>query len=140
MSDLSIEDRIAIGDCIHHFYALVDGGKASRTVELFTPDATLTFGLGSPKPGKIEGPAIAEAMAAREAQTSAFTRHAISNLRFLKTDGGIDVQYLLTLYRSDDESRVSTPAFVADVDERWMLTGPIWQIAARTILPAFFRQ
>ncbi len=58
--------RLSVMDGIHHFFDLVDTGRASATVALFHPDATLTFGPGSPQPGTIAGPSIKSAMEARE--------------------------------------------------------------------------
>lgn len=136
----TIEDRLAITDGVNRFFRLVDTGHAAQTAALFTRDATLTFGPGSPNPGTISGEAIAAAMKAREAQTSAFTRHAVTNVAVTGSDGpDAQVSYLLTLYRSDDETRSSVPAFVADVEETWAREDGEWRIAARTILPAFAR-
>jgi hypothetical protein len=131
--------RQDIADRIHLFYDLVDGGKAASTADIFTEDARLTFGPGSPKPGTIEGPAIRDAMAARELQTSAFTRHMVSNLMFSPAaDDAVSATYLLLLFRSDDETRNSMPAFVADVAETWALGGE-WKLVERVISPAFAR-
>jgi ketosteroid isomerase-like protein len=138
---ISVENRLAISDAIHTFFHLVDSGHAAQTVKLFAPDAKLTFGPGSPQPGTIEGDSIAAAMIAREALKTAFTRHLVSNIIF-DADAAMDeptVTYLLTLFRSDDDTRSSVPAFVADVAETWRCADGRWQIAERTILPAFFR-
>ena len=139
MGELALEQRAVIADAIHRFYDLVDKGQASRTSQLFTEDARLTFGPGSPKAGTIQGAAIRDAMIAREAQTTAFTRHAVSNVIFARAERDVAVRYLLTLYRSDDETRSSVPAFVADVEERWTEAAGRWLIAERLILPAFAR-
>lgn len=137
---VTTEIRQAITDGIHLFFNLVDHGKAASTVSLFTDDASLTFGPGSPKPGTIVGPAIREAMAAREQQTSAFTRHVVTNIIFAPAnDGSVSANYILTLFRSDDETRSSVPAFVADVAETWVANGPDWKLAQRTISPTFAR-
>jgi SnoaL-like domain len=132
--------RTAISDLIHEFYGLVDTGHASQTADLFLPDASLTFGPGSPQPGTVHGPAIRDAMNAREKVTSAFTRHLVTNLRFSR--GGVEEissEYLLVLFRSDDDSRSSIPAFVADVKEHWQNTADGWKIKSRVVMPAFFR-
>ena len=136
---VSLEDRTAIGDGVHRFFRLVDSGKASLTASLFTDDAELTFGPGSPSPGTIRGADIARAMIAREAQTTAFTRHIVSNLAFETEAAGIRATYILTLYRSDDDTRQALPAFVADVDELWVSKDAQWRMASRLILPAFSR-
>jgi ketosteroid isomerase-like protein len=139
MPIVSLDDRTAVADSIHAFYRLVDSGQASRTTDLFTDDARLTFGPGSPQPGTIMGPAIRDAMIAREALKSAFTRHAVTNIRFGSTGSDVAADYMLTLYRSDDETRSSVPAFVADVAEVWRRTGEKWRMSERTILPTFTR-
>jgi ketosteroid isomerase-like protein len=139
MPIVSLDDRTAVADSIYAFYHLVDSGQASRTADLFTEDAQLTFGPGSPQPGTIVGPAIRDAMSAREAVKSAFTRHVVTNIRFVPTGGDVAADYVLTLYRSDDETRSSVPAFVADVAEVWRLTGENWRMTGRTVLPTFTR-
>jgi hypothetical protein len=136
---VSLADRAAIADAIHAFYHLVDHGQASHTAELFTADASLTFGPGSPQPGTIAGAAIRDAMAAREALTSAFTRHIVTNIVFAPDARGVAANYLLTLYRSDDHSRSSVAAFVADVAETWTFGSGHWQMCLRSISPAFMR-
>jgi hypothetical protein len=136
---ISIEDRLAISDGIHMFFHLVDSGRASATAKLFTADAKLTFGPGSPQPGTIEGDSIAAAMTAREALKTAFTRHVVSNIMFDDEAHTPKVHYLLTLFRSDDETRSSVPAFVADVSEIWWHGEGRWLIGERTIQPAFMR-
>jgi hypothetical protein len=139
-TSVTIDVRQAIADGIHLFFNLVDHGKAGQTADLFTDDARLTFGPGSPKPGMIEGPAIREAMAAREQQTGAFTRHVVTNIIFAQaSNSAVSVTYILTLFRSDDETRNSLPAFVADVAETWVPCGPDWKLAERTISPTFSR-
>jgi len=139
MPPVSIEDRTAISDAIHAFFHLVDTGRASETADLFAEDARLTFGPGSPQPGTIEGSAIRAAMIAREALTSAFTRHAVTNIRFEAGGSDVSAGYLLTLYRSDDDTRGSVPAFVADVAEVWREDGSGWRMRERIITPAFVR-
>jgi hypothetical protein len=137
---VSPDVRQSIADGIHLFFNLVDHGKAGSTAVLFTETAKLTFGPGSPNPGTIEGSAIRDAMAARERQTSAFTRHVVTNMIFASTDGDVvSVTYILTLFRSDDESRSAVPAFVADVAETWVSGGQDWKLAERTISPTFAR-
>jgi len=140
MNSVSNDTRLAIADCIHLFFYQVDHGQASRTAALFTADASLTFGPGSPTPGTITGDAITAAMAAREKQTSAFTRHVVSNIMFdTEAFDDVGVRYLLVLFRSDDDSRDSKPAFVADVRERWSQQEGSWKIAERVVSPAFIR-
>jgi hypothetical protein len=136
-SQVAIEDRAAIADMIHLFFRLVDQGRASETAALFAPSARLTFAAGSPKPGTIEGDAIAGAMAAREQQVDVTTRHVISNvITSMRSDGSVDVNYLLTLYRSERVGE-QCAITVADIDERVVRHGESWRIAERTIMPVF---
>jgi len=136
---ITIESRHAITDVIHLFYHLVDSGHASQTARLFAPQAKLTFGPGSPQPGTITGDRIRVAMTEREALKAAFTRHVVSNIMFGDGAEAPTIRYLLTLFRSDDETRSSIPAFVADVIEIWQHGDDCWQIAERTIMPTFAR-
>lgn len=130
--------RVAISDAIHLYYHLVDSGHASQVARLFAPGGSLTFGHGSPKPGTIEGDAIRDAMRAREAQTSAFTRHAVTNIVLTGIDAdSVSARHMLILFRSDDASRSTLPTFVADVEDRWVRSGDGWAISERTILPSF---
>jgi hypothetical protein len=137
---LSAEDRFSVVDIIHQFYLLVDSGRAGETAALFTADAALTFGPGSPKPGTISGGAIAGAMRDRQSLTNVTTRHIISNIVLNSSDKTrISAHYLMTLFRADSGPRTTLPAFVADVDEIFLQTPDGWKIAERTITPVFFR-
>jgi len=130
--------RLLVTDGIYRFFDLVDNGRASATASLFHPDATLTFGPGSPQPGTISGADIRSAMEARENQRSAFTRHFIGNVIFDRiATSEAEVRYQLILFRSDDETRLAVPAFVADVGEKWILHDGEFKIMSRTILPTF---
>ncbi len=139
-SVLSAEDRLAITDVVHRFCWLVDHGRAAEIGALFTADARLTFGPGTPNPGTIEGPAIAAMMAARQTQTHITTRHIMTNLAFAPTaDGKVAVHSILTFYRSDDDSRDTRVAIVADIDEVYAKVDGGWLIAERTVTPIFSR-
>lgn len=132
------EERDAAFATVLRFFHLVDHGRAGETAALFTVDAVLTFGAGSPQPGSIVGPAISVAMEARGRQTGVTTRHVISNMTAqAKPDGSIVVRSLLTLYRSDDETRDPAPRSIADVEDILVLTGDAWCIKARLIQPIF---
>ena len=136
--DVELASRMAIYDRIVLFFNLVDGGLASQTIELFAPEASIVFGPGSPKPGIVSGLALHEAMRARQAQATAFTRHLVSTFRFERLDGIVRVSYRLTLFRSDDETRDPGPSFVADVEDSWTRIGGEWLLQSREILPAFY--
>jgi hypothetical protein len=136
--EIEPSDRQGIVDVVLRYFWLVDHGRADETIPFFSSQATLTFGPGAPKPGTIEGPAIAAAMTARAKLTSATTRHVVSNI--LMHGHGvaeIDCSSLLTLYRSDDESRDSYPASVADIQDRFVRENGAWKILQRTISPVF---
>lgn len=138
--NVSIADRLAATDVVNRFFWLVDMGRAAETAALFTPDATLTFGPGAPKPGTIEGAAIGEAMKARQGQANVTTRHVLSNVAVAaRDDGALEIYTLLTLFRSEDESRNSHPASVADVQDVLVRDGDGWRIKERTITPIFNR-
>jgi 3-phenylpropionate/cinnamic acid dioxygenase small subunit len=77
-------------------------------------------------------------MQAREAQTSAFTRHAVTNIVLTGVDSNtISARHMLILFRSDDASRSTLPVFVADVIDQWVRHDGGWTIGERTILPSF---
>ena len=136
---IDLETRQQVVDSIHRFYALVDGGRAAITADLFTSDATMTFGPGSPQPGTIEGPAIRASMEARQ-KLPAFTRHSVSNIALEGEAGGaVAARYLLILFRSDDDSRSSHPAVVADVEESWVAGDGVWKMSKRVVTPTFSR-
>jgi hypothetical protein len=138
-TSLSVDDRLAIMELIHRFFWLVDHGRADETAGLFTKTARLTFGPGAPKPGTIEGPQIASAMATRAQQVEVTTRHALSNIRLTpRADGSVGAYSLLTLFRSDSAARDSYPASVADIEEIFVRDEGGWFIQERTILPIFF--
>ncbi len=137
---VQLADRFAATDVVYRFFRLVDDGRAAETAALFTPDATLTFGPGAPKPGTTQGKDIPAAMAARQAMTHVTTRHVLSNLSVEGgADGVLTIRSLLTLFRSDDDSRDSYPASVADIEDVLVRVGNGWKIAARIITPVFNR-
>jgi hypothetical protein len=138
---LSAEDQFSLLDLIHQFYRLVDSGRASETAGFFSADGSLTFGVGSPKPGTIRGAEIALAMRDRERLADVTTRHVISNVVFAQeSDGKISAHYLMTLFRADTGPRTTVPAFVADIDEMFVRTNDGFRISARTVTPVFSRQ
>lgn len=137
---LSSDDRQAITDIIHRFFWLVDHGRAGETADLFAGDARITFGPGTPNPGTIEGAAIRAAMTARATHTHVTTRHVLSNIALSPNpNGSVSAYSLLTLFRSDDETRDSAPASVADIDEIYVRNGAVWRIQERIIMPIFNR-
>jgi hypothetical protein len=138
--ELALTDRLAITDLMHRFYRLVDQGRAGETAVMFTETARLTVGPGAPKPGTTEGPAIAALMAARGRQVDVTTRHVLSNIVLSRRPDGMVAGYsLLTLFRSETDSRDSQPASVADVDEVFVRDIGGWRIQERTISPIFSR-
>lgn len=132
--------RRAAKDLVLLYFWLVDQGRAGETAVMFAPDSSLTFGPGAPNPGTISGDAIALAMAARGKQTHVTTRHILSNFIYNgQADGSVRVDYLLTLYRSDDENRDTYPASVADMVDILVPDDTQWLIKARTVSPVFNR-
>jgi hypothetical protein len=136
------EDALAIAANIVEFAYLVDHGRATECERLFADDAKLTFGPGSPKPGTLDGiEAIKGFLAFRQAQTQVTTRHVMTNFRFmLADDGRISAYSLLTLFRSEDESRQPNVTFVADIDEIYSRQEDgKWRVQERLITPVFSR-
>ena len=140
MRQIAFEDRISIIDIIHVYFWLVDHGRADEVSLYFAETGRLTFGPGAPKPGTLEGAAIAVAMVARSKQSEVTTRHALSNIALTATsDTTIEAYSLLTLYRSGDATRDTYPASVADIEDIFVRTDKGWRILERRILPVFNR-
>ena len=139
---ISAADFLAISSCSAEFGYLVDHGRAAECVELFTEDARLITGPGSPRPGTLNGIASIRAfLVARQAQTHVTTRHVATNFRVEAT--GTDsatLTSLMTVYRSDDSDRRPSIAVLADVKEKLVrLPSGEWKIAERTSTPIFVR-
>ncbi len=124
------------------FGSLVDRGRSTDCAALFTDDAKMIFGPGSPKPGTLDGiEAIRAFLTARQALTSATTRHVATNFR-LVWEGGptASLASLLTVFRSDDETRQPLVSVVADVEERFVRSEDgSWHIQERLTTPIFTR-
>lgn len=117
---------------------LIDHGRAAEVAAFFAPDGALTFGPGAPRPGTIAGPAIAQAMQARQDDTAATSRHVLSN--FLvepQDDGRVVVRSLMTLFRTATDDFAPTVRSVADLVDTFALQGTDWRIVDRQILPIF---
>ncbi|WP_197277036.1 nuclear transport factor 2 family protein [Sphingomonas profundi] len=135
---MSRQDHDAIEAVVLDFFRLVDMGRADETLALFTPDATVTFAPGSPKPGTIAGPDIAAAMTARAAQKEVTTRHVVTNFHIeRRSEGRTICSSLLTLYRTDAGRSKAFPPTIADVEDVMEQSDGRWRIAARTITPIF---
>ena len=71
--------------------------------------------------------------------THVTTRHLLSNIAMERNaDGSVAVTSLLTLFRSDDETRSPAPRTVADVEETVVHDRGEWRIARRLITPIFY--
>lgn len=137
--ELNADARQVITDSLLQFYHLVDMGRAAETVGLFTADATITFGTGAPKPGRICGNAIRTAMEARQAASHVKTRHQITNLQMeLRPDSSVMVSSTLTLFRSEEGSRYPHSQTIADITERVVFERGSWRIAERVVSPVFY--
>ena len=137
---LAQSDRQAIIDILHRYFWLIDHGHADQVAGCFTENARLTFGPGAPSPGTIEGRDIAAAMLARAKQVQVTTRHVLSNIALTVTgDSRVQAYSLLTLFRSENTTRDTYPAAVADIDDVLVRTDSGWLIQDRTISPIFNR-
>lgn len=132
------QDRNRIEQLLYRSFWLIDHGRAAECAALFAPDASLTFGPGAPQPGTIHGPAIATAMAARQAQVAVTSRHILSNIIVEdEGEGRATMRSLLTLFRTDTDDRRPIVKSVADIEDAVVKMGGEWKIAARTIQPIF---
>jgi ketosteroid isomerase-like protein len=136
----SPETALAISACIIEFAYLVDHGHATACETLFTEDAQLTFGPGTPKPGTLAGIAAIRAfLGAREAQAHVTTRHTMGNIRLHQRESGeVEAQSVLTLFRSETAVKPPTVTFIADIDELYTKQpSGEWRIKERLITPVF---
>ena len=83
--------------------------------------------------------AIRNFLTARQAQTHVTTRHLASNFRMKRLgDERVEVESLLTVFRSDDETRQPIVTVVADVLEVYFRgEDGAWWIEARLTTPIF---
>ena len=145
MSDqrtISPADALAISLVSADFGYLVDHGRATECAGLFTADAKLIFGPGSPKPGTLDGiEAIRAFLVARQAQTHVTTRHIATNFRMHQSAPDVtEVESLLQVFRSDDESRLPVIGSVSEVLETYSRShSGQWLIQQRTTTPIFVK-
>ncbi len=136
-------DLLAISTASAEFGRLVDLGRATECEALFHADARLIFGPGSPKPGTLAGlEAIRAFLTARQSQAHVTTRHVATNFRATPSaNGELSLESLLTVFRSDDETREPLVSIVADVAETFRLDpGGDWKILERLTTPVFLRK
>ena len=142
MTTAFVAELLTLSRISAEFGYLVDHGRAGECVQLFALDAKLIFAAGSPKPGTLEGvEAIRGFLIARQAQTHVTTRHQATNFR-MHWDGGSEatLDSLLTVFRSDDETRPPLVSVVADIHEVFIQSTPRdWLIRERRTIPVFIR-
>ena len=117
---------------------LIDHGRAAEVAALFAADGALTFGPGAPRAGTITGPAIAQAMQARQDDAAVTSRHVLSNFLVEPQPGGkVIVRSLLTLFRTADDEFSPTVRSVADIIDTFAADAAAWRIVDRRIMPVF---
>ena len=140
MTTAFVAELLTLSGMSAEFGHLVDHGRALEGAKLFAPDAQLIFAAGSPKPGMLEGiEAIRGFLIARQAQTDVTTRHQATNFR-MQWDGGAEatLDSLLTVFRSDNETRQPVVSVVADIHEVFtQSTRGEWFIRERRTTPVF---
>jgi hypothetical protein len=135
-------DALAIAAILVEYCYLVDHGRAAECPSLFAPNASLTFGAGTSKPITLAGiEAIRGFFENRQAQTHVTTRHIPSNFRMTaRTDGKIEVDSILSLYRSEDAAHEPIAPVIADVhDVLSRSQDGFWKIETRVIAPIFVK-
>lgn len=140
MTSSFVAELLTLSAMSAEFGYLVDHGRAIECADLFTADAQLIFGEGSPKPGTLDGlEAIRAFLSVRQAQMRVITRHLATNFR-LEWTGGPEarLESLLTVFRSDDATREPVVSVVADVQEVFTRhEGDTWRIQKRLTKPVF---
>ncbi len=140
MNPTSIAALVTLSAISSEFGYLVDHGRATECAELFTSDAKLVFGPGTPKPGTLEGlEAIRGFLTARQALTHVTTRHIATNFRLEYDDGATArLESLLTVFRSDNSSRHPIVSTVSDIREIFTRAeNDTWKIQERGTSPIF---
>lgn len=131
--------RTEITDTIHKYFWLVDHGRASKAIDLFTETASMTFGPGSARPGTISGPDLRKALTAQDSLVGTVMRHVVSNILFTGESGAqVTLSALLTLYKGSGDSRDTRPEFVADLEDSFVLKDR-WLIDRRVVTPIFVK-
>lgn len=134
---LGLETHQAIQEVIHRYFGLVDAGRFLEVSALFSANASLTFGPGTPKPGTLTGEEIVAFLEARARQADVVTRHVISNIRLIQhVDGSVSSNSVLTLYRSSSVTPL-IPGLIADVEDKFVQYDGRWLIEERAFLPVF---
>ena len=140
MTTAVVAELLTLSGISAEFGYLVDHGRAVECAQLFASEAKLIFAAGSPKPGTFEGiEAIRGFLIARQAQTHVTTRHQATNFR-MQWDGGSEatLDSLLTVFRSDDETRQPLVSVVVDIHEVFtQSTAGDWLIRERRTTPVF---
>ncbi|MCI2420025.1 nuclear transport factor 2 family protein [Saccharopolyspora sp. K220] len=122
--------RIACLEVITTFFQLVDGGHASRTVELLTTDAEMTIGDVT-----VKGEELAAAMRKRE--TDGIRRVHFSaepSFRLLGPDEA-ETETLLQLFHLGDEQKLGPAArALTHLKDRFVRGGDgVWRLSRRAV-------
>jgi hypothetical protein len=136
------DDATAVAAISAAFTYLLDHGRAAECSALFTRNAKMTFGPGTPKPGTLDGiDAINGFLVARQGQTNVTTRHVVTNFRFtVAGEARVSAYSLLTLYRSQDATSPPNVSIVADINEIYVRQPDgKWLIEDRLVTPIFVR-
>jgi hypothetical protein len=122
--------QLACSDVIARFFKLVDGGQASKTMDLFTHDAVMKMGDIS-----LSGDALRAAMAGRE--TDGVRRvHVASPSSFrLTADGSAEAETLLQLFvLGEDQANGPKSRALTRLNDRFVRGDDhVWRLAERVV-------
>jgi hypothetical protein len=124
--------QAACMDLLHSSFAVIDFGKATKSVPLYARGASSVIG------GKVSPyETIRERYAAREADKARRTRHLVTNFAFRLTDENTAWSIsLVTIFLEDDSGKPGiTPLTVADCGDQYTHTNDGWRIAFRYLQP-----
>ena len=119
-------------DLLHSSFAVIDFGKATKSVPLYAAGASSVID------GKVNPySTIKERYAAREADKARRTRHLVTNFAFRLTheNTGWSIS-LVTIFLEDETKKPGiTPLTVADCGDQYTRTPEGWRIAFRYLQP-----
>lgn len=132
---IEAQDAEAIRALIVEFHHLVDRGRASEAAWLFTPEAQMIFGPGTPNPGTIDGIGAITAWLEARQQAPIVTRHLLGPTRFEpRADGSVATATLVTLFKAPSDTP-NVPAALADLEEVFVRTADGWRQQVREVRP-----
>jgi hypothetical protein len=130
MTNLSIEDRLAINDLLIRYTTTLDEGNTEGVADCFVADGWLDSPIVGHHQGRAALLAFAEKTAAAIRRGARF-RHMITNLRIEIEDGRVRARcYLLDLVTIDGQTQLLSPG---EYDCEVVKDGDRWLFKSRLV-------